>query len=170
MEGIRVATEAGVDCIEHCSFTTPGGYAHDQALIDRIKAGGILVSPTVSVGFRNWPDDGRKQQRGAVLKALLDSGCKVLMSTDCGIPGVPHEALGGGLEVLQEATGYPPVEILKLATSRSAELLDLPDRGVIEPGRLADLLIVDGDPTRDLGALSRVRMVIQGGEVVFAAR
>jgi len=170
VEGIRVATEAGVDCIEHCSFTTPGGYAHDQALIDRIKAGGILVSPTVSVGFRNWPDDGRKQQRGAVLKALLDSGCKVLMSTDCGIPGVPHEALGGGLEVLQEATGYPPVEILKLATSRSAELLDLPDRGVIEPGRLADLLIVDGDPTRDLGALSRVRMVIQGGEVVFAAR
>ena len=170
IEGIRVATEAGVDCIEHCSFTTPGGYEFDQALIDEIAAKGILVSPTVSVGFRNWPDDGRKRQRGEVLKALLDSGCKVLMSTDCGIPGVPHEALGGGMEVLAEATGYPAVQILKLATSRSAELLELPDRGVIEPGRLADLLVVEGNPTDDLSALRRVRYVIQGGEIVFAAQ
>jgi imidazolonepropionase-like amidohydrolase len=105
-----------------------------------------------------------------VLKALLDAGCKVLMSTDCGIPGVPHEALGGGMEVLQEATGHPPIEILKLATSRSADLLELSDRGVVEPGRLADLLVVQGDPTRDLSALSRVRHVILGGEIVYSAR
>lgn len=169
IEGIRIATEAGVDCIEHCSFTTPDGYETDEALIAQIAAKGILVSPTVSIGFRNWPDDGRKQQRGAVLKALLDAGCKVLMSTDCGIPGVPHEALGGGLEVLQEATGYPAVEILKLATSRSAELLEMNDRGVIAPGRLADLIVVDGDPARDLSALSRVKMVVLGGEIVFRA-
>ena len=104
-----------------------------------------------------------------MLKALLDANCKVLMSTDCGIPGVPHEALGGGMEVFQEATGYTPVEILKLATSRSAELLELDDRGVIAPGRLADLLVVEGDPTRDLTALSRVRHVIRGGETVYSA-
>jgi len=170
VEGIRVAVAAGVDCIEHCSFTTPGGYEFDQSLIDKIASKGILVSPTVSVGFRNWPDDGRRRQRGDVLKALLDSGCKVLMSTDCGIPGVPHEALAGGMEVLTEATGYPAVEILKLATSRSAELLELPDRGVIEPGRLADLLVVEGNPTEDLSTLSNVRYVIQGGEIVFAAQ
>ena len=170
IEGIRVATEAGVDCIEHCSFTTPGGYEFDDALIATIAAKDIVVSPTVSVGFRTWADDGRRQQRCQVLKALLDGGCKVLMSTDCGIPGVPHESLGGGMEVLQEATGYAPVDILKLATSRSAELLELNDRGVIEPGRLADLLVVEGDPTEDLAALGAVRYVIKGGDVVFAAR
>jgi imidazolonepropionase-like amidohydrolase len=170
IEGIRVATEAGVDCIEHCSFTVPSGYEQDSELIAQIAAKGILVSPTVSVGFRNWPEDGRKQQRGAVLKALIDAGCAVLMSTDCGIPGVPHEALAGGMEVLQEATGSSAVEILKLATSRSAELLGLPDRGAIEAGRLADLLVVEGDPTTDLAALQRVRMVIQGGDIVFSAR
>lgn len=164
--GIRVAVEAGVDCIEHCSFTTPGGYECDQALIDRIAEAGILVSPTVSVGFRNWPDDGRREQRGRVLTALLDSGCNILMSTDCGIPGVPHAALEGGMSVLAELTGRAPADILKLATSRSAELLDLKDRGVIEPGRLADLLIVEGDPTADLAALGRVRHVIRGGEFV----
>ena len=170
VEGIRVATQAGVDCIEHCSFTTPGGYECDQELIDEIARKGILVSPTVSVGFRNWPDDGRREQRGRVLKALLDSGCRVLMSTDCGIPGVPHEELDGGMEVLAEATGYPAVEILKLATSRSAELLGLNDRGVLAAGKTADIVVVEGDPTDDLAALSRVRYVILGGELVFAAR
>ena len=72
--GIKVAVEAGVDSIEHCSFTVPTGYAPDAAVIAEIAAKGILVSPTVSIGFRNWPDDGRKQQRGAVMKALLNAG------------------------------------------------------------------------------------------------
>jgi imidazolonepropionase-like amidohydrolase len=62
------------------------------------------------------------------------------------------------------------VEILKLATSRSAELLELSDRGVIEPGRIADLLVVRGDPTTDLSALQNVKYVIKNGEVVHAAR
>jgi imidazolonepropionase-like amidohydrolase len=168
IEGIRVAVEAGVDCIEHCSFTTPDGYECDQTLIERIAAERILVSPTVSVGFRSWPDDGRKQQRGQVLKALLDSGCRVLMSTDCGIPRVPHEALSEGMEVLAELTGYRPVDILKLATSTSADLLELNDRGVIGPGKLADLVVLGGDPTLDLAALQRVRYVILNGEVVFS--
>jgi imidazolonepropionase-like amidohydrolase len=92
------------------------------------------------------------------------------MSTDCGIPNVPHEALAGGMDVLREATGYAPVEILKLATSRSAELLELHDRGTIEPGRVADLLVVEGDPTQELSALQKVRYVVSGGEVVFANR
>lgn len=170
VEGIRVATEAGVDSIEHCSFTTPTGYAPDQGVIDQIARKGILVSPTVSIGFRNWPDDGRRQQRGAVLKALLAANANILMSTDCGIPGVPHESLAGGMEVFQEATGHPPVEVLKLATSRSAELLGLPDRGVVAEGRFADLLVLDGDPTTDLSALNRVRMVIKGGQIVFQRR
>ncbi|HNM77047.1 MAG TPA: amidohydrolase family protein [Tepidiformaceae bacterium] len=165
--GIKVAVEAGVDSIEHCSFTVPTGYAPDAAVIAEIAAKGILVSPTVSIGFRNWPDDGRKQQRGAVMKAILDAGCRVLMSTDCGIPGVPHESLAGGMEVLHEMTGHPPVEVLKLATSRAAELLGLKDVGVIAPGRAADLLVVEGDPATDLAALHRVRLVVKAGEVVF---
>jgi len=101
------------------------------------------------------------------MKAILDAGCRVLMSTDCGIPGVPHESLAGGMEVLHEMTGHPPVEVLKLATSRAAELLGLKDVGVIAPGRAADLLVVEGDPATDLAALHRVRLVVKAGEVVF---
>lgn len=168
IEGIRVAVEAGVDGIEHCSFTTPGGYEFDQPLIDQIAAKRIVVSPTVSVGFRKWPDDGRREQRGRVLKALLDSNCRVLMSTDCGIPGVPHEALAGGMDVFAEAAGASPVELLRLATSRSADLLGLKDLGTIAPGAIADLLVVEGDPTANLADLDRVRYVLRGGRVVFA--
>jgi imidazolonepropionase-like amidohydrolase len=90
------------------------------------------------------------------------------MSTDCGIPGVPHEALAAGMEVLCEATGATPVDILRLATSRSAELLGLKDLGVIAPGAIADLLIVEGDPTANLADLERVRYVIRAGRVVYA--
>ncbi len=169
-EGIRVATEAGVDMIEHCSFTKHGGYDYNPEDGAHIAAAKIGVSPTVSIGYLRWPDDGLRKRRAEVMRDLLAQGCNVLMSTDCGIPGVPHEALGAAIKVLADMAGLKPVEALRLATSRSAELLDLPDRGVIAQGRLADLLVVEGDPTQDLSALERVRYVFKGGELAFAAR
>ena len=168
--GIRVAVAAGVDSIEHCSFSAPGGIDFDRDLVVAIAAAGIVVSPTVSVGYRLWADDGLRQRRAEVMRAILAAGCAVAMSTDCGIPRVPHEALAGGMEVIAELGGIAPVDVLKLATSTAAGLLDLGDRGAITPGLRADLVAVEGDPTRDLAALSRVRLVIAGGEVVFDER
>jgi imidazolonepropionase-like amidohydrolase len=72
------------------------------------------------------------------------------------------------MDVFAEAAAISPVEVVRLATSRSAELLGLKDLGVIAPGAIADLLVVEGDPTVDLGALERVRYVIRGGRVVHA--
>jgi imidazolonepropionase-like amidohydrolase len=165
--GIATAVEAGVDMVEHCSFTAPGGYEFDPAIADAIAAKGIIVSPTTSVGYRNWPDDGRKQRRAEIVRELFARGCQVIMSTDCGIPGVPHNALAGGIEVLAEMARLSPVQALRLATSTSAAILGLKDRGTIEPGKAADLLVVEGDPTRELGALGRVRCVVRDGAVVF---
>ena len=161
--GIRVAVEAGVDMLEHCSFTGRGTVDFDPAIVTEIARKGIVVSPTISDGWRRWPDDGLRRRRGEVLQAMFDAGAPVIMSTDCGIPGVPHDALGGGLEVLSELTGRSAVETLKLATSTSATLLGLEDRGVIATGKRADLLVVEGDPTVDLAALSRVRAVFAAG-------
>ncbi len=62
-----------------------------------------------------------------------------------------------------------PIAALKLATSTSAENHGLADRGIIAPGKRADLVVFEGDPTIDLTALERVRMVIKAGEVVYRA-
>jgi imidazolonepropionase-like amidohydrolase len=165
VEGIRVAVEAGVDTIEHCSFQTPAGSEKDDAVIAEIAASGIAVSPTVSVGLARQRGSERYERRAAVIRQLFAAGCRVVMSTDCGIPNVPHEALAAGMRALAEAAEIAPVEVLRLATSRSAEILELPDRGVIAPGRRADLLVVGGDPTSDLDALERVRAVVTAGRI-----
>lgn len=168
-EGIRAAVEAGVPMIEHCSFSRPGGIDLDELLMARMAEQSTIVSPTVSVGYRNWPDDGLRQRRGEVLRAMLNRGVQLVMSTDCGIPGVPHSALAGGMSVLSELAACSPLETLRLATSTSAAVLGLKDRGTLEPGKLADAVVVDGDPTRNLGALERVRYVFKSGSLVHRA-
>ena len=165
-EGIRNAVEAGVDTIEHCSFAGEAGVEQDEETIARIAERGIVISPTISAGYRLWPDDGRREQRRALSRALVRHGCAMVMSTDCGIPNVPHDALAEGMEVAQELTGLSPGDVLALATSRAAALLGMDNRGTIEEGKRADLVVVAGDPAADLSALRRVRMVFRSGERV----
>jgi imidazolonepropionase-like amidohydrolase len=166
-EGIRAAVEAGVPMIEHCSFSRPGGIDLDELLIARMADQGIVVSPTVSVGYLNWPDDGLRQRRAEVLRAMLGRGIQFVMSTDCGIPGVPHNALAGGMCVLCDFGALTPLETLRLATSTSAVTLGLKDRGTLEAGKLADAVVVEGEPTQDLRALDRIRYVFKSGTLVY---
>jgi imidazolonepropionase-like amidohydrolase len=168
--GIRNAVEAGVDTLEHCSFVGEDGVDRDDSVLQRVADKSMVISPTISVGYRTWTDDGRKAARRDLLRKMLELKCDIAMSTDCGIPGVPHEALAGALDVVREMSGLPPAEVLKLATSTSAALLGLADRGTIAPGRRADLVVLEGDPTQDLAALESVRAVIKGGEVVHTAK
>ena len=166
VEGIRTAVAAKVDVLEHCSFQTPDGSKKDDAVIAEIAHAGIVVSPTISGIFASSPPASR-QARSELVAQYFKAGCKVIMSTDCGIPNVPHEDLAAGMLVLQSMSGISAFETLKLATSTSAGLLSLTDRGRIETGLRGDLLVVDGDPLEDLEALQNVRMVVTGGRVVY---
>ena len=166
VEGIRVAVAAGCDTLEHCSFQTPDGATPDDAVIAEIAARGLVVSPTITSAFGQTLGSPRWERRAELLRRIFAAGCRVLMSTDCGIPNTPHAGLAGAIQSLAAAAGLSPVAMLCLATSRSAELLGLDDRGVIAAGRRADLLIVEGDPTVDLAALERVRAVIARGRIV----
>ena len=97
------------------------------------------------------------------LKLLSDSGVRIVPGTD----DVPGFMLHSELEVYGRA-GIPNGRVLQIATIDCARHLGRDQElGSIEPGKLADLLLVAGDPTRDLGVLRQARMVVKNGDVVF---
>jgi imidazolonepropionase-like amidohydrolase len=65
-----------------------------------------------------------------------------------------------------QRAGMAPTQVLMAATSGNAKIFGLTDRGAIRPGLFADLVAVDGDPTNDLSAVRRIRLVMKGGEYV----
>ncbi|MFG2028094.1 amidohydrolase family protein [Streptomyces sp. NPDC048825] len=101
-----------------------------------------------------------------VVGLLHAAGVEVLAGTDAahlGAPGLAHGAsLHDELRLL-EAGGLSPVEALTAATRRTADRFGLTDRGRIEPGASADLVLVDGDPTSQLSATLNTRAVWRRG-------
>lgn len=99
----------------------------------------------------------------ASVKQLHDAGIEILAGTDAGNPGTAHGAsLHGELELLVRA-GLTPVQALAAATSLPAKRFGLDDRGRIAPGMRADLLLVDGDPGRDITATRAIAGVWKNG-------
>ncbi len=165
-EGIALAAAAGFDTIEHCSFQGSIDALGETEVIEAVGRAGCAVSPTISPAFRRlFPGDALRA-RGALYLTLRDAGARLIVSTDCGIPGVPHDALGPAALVMAEATGLPPVDVLPMVTREAALAVGTPDRGVLVPGAAADVLVLDGDPLQDLRALEAVAMVICQGQVV----
>ena len=163
--GIAAVIEAGVDCIEHCSFRVDGGRAPDTRLIEAIASGDIFVSPTV----------GTLGTGGALMESFVPilaemhrAGVRLIASTDAGIsPLKPHDVLPHAVVFLTRA-GLSNAEALMAATSLAAEACGIADRkGSIAIGRDADLLAVSGDPLRDISALLNVRAVYRQGEQVL---
>jgi len=68
--------------------------------------------------------------------------------------------------VLMQQAGMPAIQVLIAATSGNARILHLPEAGSLKPGLLADIVAVDGDPTRDVAAVKAVRLVMKNGIVV----
>jgi imidazolonepropionase-like amidohydrolase len=100
--------------------------------------------------------------------ALYESGVPLVFGTDTPfVFGNFQYSVLGEMRALREA-GLPNLEILRMATSRAADVLGVGDHiGSIEPGKVADLVLVDGDPLVNLGALESVTMVVKEGRVVY---
>jgi imidazolonepropionase-like amidohydrolase len=164
---IERAVRAGVTTIEHGDSVTP-------ELLTLLVQRGVAICPTLTAseaGFiRNgWrkgidpvPPDVALKHRS--FRAALAAGVQICNGSDVG--AFPHGEDARELEALVEY-GMTPVQALQSATIVNSRALHLPDRGNIAPGLLADLVAVDGDPTRDIRALQRVRLVAKGGVIVL---
>ena len=139
------------------------------ALNDSAAGSALALSPMARLG----PDV--EASALANLKTMAEAGIEIGAGTDAGNPFVPHgPALLYELGLYVEA-GLTPLQALRAATLASARILGVEDRlGTIEPGKVADLVIVRGDPTASITDLWNVKTVIKGGVIVdraaFAAR
>jgi imidazolonepropionase-like amidohydrolase len=162
--GIENAVTAGVDSIEH-------GVAIPDDLLDVMVAKGIWLCPTLTVTDFVAPGRGGIWQKMVAIhhdsfRRALKKGVKIAFGTDAG--GFAWDAVNQAKEFgYYVANGMTPMQSIQTATLRAAELLDMSDRiGTIEPGKLADLVAVPGDPLRDITAMERVAFVMKDGVVV----
>jgi imidazolonepropionase-like amidohydrolase len=95
------------------------------------------------------------------------AGVKLVVSSDQGSTGTQIDELPLLMEFLTNQVQIPVAAVLRGVTGLAAEALGLADRvGTLEPGKLADVVIVDGDPCADMTAIRRVHTVIKGGETL----
>ena len=165
--GIRNASHAGVNTIEHCSWRGPEGTGtdFDPDAAARIAERGIWVSPTVNSGWKRFigREDFEPKIR-ANYQGMRDAGVRLIASTDAGIPNVYHDQLAAALPVFAHYADLTPVETLRAATSDCALALGLQSvTGALKPGLAADLLVVEGDPLTDLDVLTKPVAVFARG-------
>jgi imidazolonepropionase-like amidohydrolase len=167
-EGMRRAALAGVDTIEH-------GYGGTPAVFKLMHDKGIALCPTLGASeayaryFQGWngqePAPESVQENRRSFQLAMKSGVPICMGGDVGV--FAHGKNWLEMEAMQRA-GMAPAQVMIAATSGNAQIFHLTDRGAIKPGLLADLVAVDGDPTRDVSAVEHVRLVMKGGKVVRA--
>jgi imidazolonepropionase-like amidohydrolase len=170
-EGIRWASEAGVDSIEHGSYI-------DDAAIATMKKNGTYLVPTLYL--MDWFFDNAEKigtpaeliakahevmpaARKNVARAFA-AGVKVGFGTDAAV--YPHGLNAHEFAVMVKL-GLTPLQAIQSATVNDADLLGWSDKvGTIEAGKWADIVAVDGDPLADVTTLERVKFVMKGGEIV----
>jgi imidazolonepropionase-like amidohydrolase len=159
-EGMRRAALAGIETIEHGGEGTPEVF---KLMAERR----VALCPTLTAGSGPWPpanpDSPAAVRKRASFKAALDAGVTILNGSDVGT--FSHGDNARELEAMV-SYGMSPLAALKSATSVAARVLHMENQiGQLKPGAFADLVAFDGDPTKDVGALRKVRLVMKNGVV-----
>jgi len=180
-DGVKLAVKAGVDVIEHATFC-------DEEAIELIAEHKDSLFVVPGLGFI-W---GMKQNGDAVgipqeivvqlqyeqewengcwaMSELHKRGVRVLPGGDYGFVWCPHGEYAKDLELFVEHMGFTPMEAIVAATKQGSQLMRMEEEiGTVEEGKLADLLVVDGDPLADISILqdrSKLALVMKDGQVM----
>jgi len=164
--GVHNSVEAGVDTIEHGDYIAPED-------LQAMKAKGIWFVPTMFVG--EYVAQGRAQAGAPVwvqmmkvaedtFRRAMQAGVKIAFGTDAG--GFDWNINPAKEFEVRVKAGQSPAAAIRSATSDAAALLGMNDVGTIEPGKLADIVAVPGDPLADITVLEKVSFVMKDGVVV----
>src|SRR5689334_12968650 len=150
-EGMRRAALAGVETIEHGDGGTP-------EVFRLMKERNVALCPTLAIA-----SGANIEKKRAAFQAALAAGVTIASGSDVGVYAHGDNALE--IEAMVNF-GMPLIDVLRSATSVDARVLHMSDKiGAVKQGLLADLIAVEGDPTKDVGALRKVKFVMKGGVV-----
>ena len=175
-ESVLMALRHGVEVIYHANYA-------DERALDALEAARerVFVGPALGLTYNLSQGAGQlgmtvdrarvfEEELAAtveVMAKLRKRGVRVLPGGDYGFPFTPHGTYARDLWLFVKVLGMTPMETLVAATRLGGELMGRPgELGVIVPGALADLLLVDGDPLADIAVLqdrSALRMIMKGG-------
>jgi len=172
-EAMKSAIRAGCRTIEHASIM-------DDEVIDLLKEEKSFIVPTLSVVYallKDLPESSAHMrpkteaiiQKNIVgVKKAYKAGLKIGFGTDQGVTGLFHGDNGWEFELRKEHYEMDNIDIILQATKHSAEILGIDDKiGTIKAGKIADLVIVDGDPLKDISVLRNgIHQVIKSGQLV----
>jgi imidazolonepropionase-like amidohydrolase len=167
-EGAKRAIRAGIDSIEHGSFL-------DDEAFELMKKKGTYFVPTplpcmpqllrdgkapANIREKAAAADGKAQE---TLKRAIARNVRIAFGSDAAV--CPHGTQVNQFAILVRA-GMKPLAAIRSAMSVDAALLGVSDRGTLEAGKLADVVAVPGDPSRDIAVMERLFFVMKGGTVV----
>jgi imidazolonepropionase-like amidohydrolase len=175
---IMTCLEVGVDVLDHADGL-------DEECLRACAEAGTIVIPSlfshyllVNSADATDPVLGTSSELARNLKSMIDvlptaveAGVRVCLGDDYGSFLIPHGEYGRELQVYVEAASIPALEVLRWATVNGGALVGLDNLGRIEEGAIADVLVVQGDPSTDISVLAdrrNIHVVISNGEVLVS--
>ena len=167
-EGMQRAIAAGVTTIEHGDNGNP-------EIFNLMKQKNIALCPTLAAGdaieqYNGWrkgtdPEPLKIQQKRTSFKEALKGGVTICMGGDVGV--FPHGDNAREMELMVDY-GMKPIDVLQSATSVNADVFKINDKvGRIKPGLFADILVVKGDPSKNIHDIRNIKLVMKDGLIYF---